>query len=272
MKYFKTAAIAIVCLIFTCCGNNSGKRVYVGGAGEGNDLVNLLKEERFQIKESPSVTEALEAAKPGSAVLLIAGGYPDTPVTLTKTDLNTIKEKGLKVFAEFATLPDQNPEIKEIGVERVVVTKEMGDSLRPMDLLTINRAAYLEAEADDPLMVIARVAGFDTAVFGLNDTPSSPLVYKQDENLWISTSKLTDFARLRLIPERKWKPFWETIISELTGRKTVFKNWPTLITPSYSKNQPLPATARRDAVAKGIEWFFNGHFLIHQDWKESWII
>ena len=91
----------------------------------------------------------------------------------------------------------------------MVVTKEIGDSLKPMDLLTINRAAYLETEATDPIMVIARVAGFDTAVYGLEDTPSSPLVFKQNDNLWISTSKLSDFASLRLIPERKWKPFWE---------------------------------------------------------------
>jgi hypothetical protein len=163
-------------------------------------------------------------------------------------------------------------ELKEIGVERIVVTKPLGDSLKPMDLLTINRAVYLKTEAADPLMVIARVAGFDSAVFGLEDTPSSPLVYKPSDHIWISTSKLSDFAHLRLIPERKWQPFWETVISDLTGRKVTFKNWPTLIAPAYSENAKLPKDARKQAVQKGIEWFFNGHFLIHQDWKESWIM
>lgn len=272
MNFLKTAALAITCVATISCGNNAGKVIYVGGSGEGNDLVQLLKEERFKIRESPTATGALEAAKPGSAVLLLGGGYPDSPQALSKIDIANIKEKGLKVFAEFTTLPEQATEIKEISVERVVVTKEIGDSLKPMDLLTINRAAYLETEATDPIMVIARVAGFDTAVYGLEDTPSSPLVFKQNDNLWISTSKLSDFARLRLIPERKWQPFWEAMISDLTGGKVAFKNWPALISPAYSKNQPLPETARKDAVEKGIEWFFNGHFLIHPEWKETWLM
>ena len=100
-------------------------------------------------------------------------------------------------------------------MERVVVTKRIGEDLKPMDLLTINRAVYVKAEAADPLMVIARVAGFDTAVFGLENTPSSPLVYKPNDNLWISTSKLSDFAKLRFMPERNWKLFWEAVMSHM---------------------------------------------------------
>ncbi len=297
MRILKIAAITLVGAIAISCGNNSGKVIYVGGADEGNDLVKLLNEERFKIKESSTVSEALEAAKPGSAVILVAGGYPDTPLELTEKDLGAIKEKGLKVFAEFAVAGPSTPSTNsgtggstgsptgqcsgteevssgtgEIGVERVVVTKQIGEGLKPMDLLTINRAVYVKAEAADPLMVIARVAGFDTAVFGLENTPSSPLVYKPNDNLWISTSKLSDFAKLRFMPERNWKLFWEAVMSDLTGKKVVFKEWPTTVAPAYSKTEKLPKTARKAAIAKGIEWFFNGHFLIHQEWKESWLM
>ena len=282
MRFLKTAVLAIVSVIVISCGSNSGKVIYVGGADEGNDLVKLLNEERFKIKESATVSEALEAAKPESAVILVAGDYPDTPLELTEKDLGAIKEKGLKVFAEFAVMAGPSTVrqahdgassgTEEIGVERVVVTKQIGEDLKPMDLLTINRAVYIKAEAADPLMVIARVAGFDTAVFGLENTPSSPLVYKPNDNLWISTSKLSDFAKLRFMPERNWKLFWEAVMSDLTGKKVVFKEWPTTVAPAYSKTEKLPKTARRAAIAKGIEWFFNGHFLIHQDWKESWLM
>jgi hypothetical protein len=102
MRFLKTAVLAIVSVIVISCGNNYGKVIYVGGADEGNDLVKLLNEERFKIKESATVSEALEAAKPESAVILVAGGYPGTPLELTEKDLGAIKEKGLKVFAEFA--------------------------------------------------------------------------------------------------------------------------------------------------------------------------
>lgn len=272
MRILKAFALALAAVTMISCGNNSGRTIYVNTQTTNNDLVNLLGKERFKIISGESVSKTLEIAKPGSAVILTSDNYPDKPQNLTESDLNTIKEKELRVFAEFVTLPGQNPEINEISVERVVVTKPLGDSLKPMDLLTINRAAYLKTEAADPLMVIARVAGFDTAVFGLEDTPFSPLVYKHGDNLWISTSKLTDFSRLRLMPESKWQSFWEYALSDLTGKKVSFKEWPALIAPAYSENAKLPKDARKQAVQKGIEWFFNGHFLIHQDWKESWIM
>ena len=272
MRILKAIALALAAVTMISCGNNSGRTIYVNTQTTDNDLVNLLEKERFKIIRSESVSKTLESAKPGSAVILVANEYPDKPQILSKKDLGTIKEKGLRVFAEFANIESGDHELKEISVERVVVTEPIGDNLKPMDLLTINRAVYIKTEADDPMMVIARVAGFDTAVYGLEDTPYDPLVFKDGENLWIGTSKLTDFARLRFMPESKWKPFWESILSELTGNEVTFKEWPKMIAPAYSENAKLPKDARKQAVQKGIEWFYNGHFLIHQDWKESWVM
>lgn len=272
MRILKAFALALAAVTMISCGNNSGRTIYVNTQTTDNDLVNLLEKERFKIIRGDSVSKTLESAKPGSAVILVSNEYPEKPQILSEKDLGTIKEKGLRVFAEFANIESGDHELKEIGVERVVVTEPIGDNLKPMDLLTINRAVYIKTEADDPMMVIARVAGFDTAVYGLEDTPYDPLVFKDGENLWISTSKLTDFARLRFMPESKWKPFWENILSELTGNEVTFKEWPKMIAPAYSEKEKLPKTARSEAIQKGIEWFYNGHFLIHQDWKESWIM
>ena len=272
MRILKAFALALAAATVISCGNNSGRTIYVSTQTTDNDLVNLLEKERFKIIRGDSMSKTLESAKPGSAVILVANEYPEKPQILSEKDLGTIKEKGLRVFAEFANIESGDHELKEIGVERVVVTEPIGDNLKPMDLLTINRAVYIKTEATDPMMVIARVAGFDTAVYGLEDTPYDPLVFKDGENLWISTSKLTDFARLRFMPESKWKPFWENILSELTGNEVTFKEWPAMIAPAYSEKEKLPKTARSEAIQKGIEWFYNGHFLIHQDWKESWIM
>lgn len=272
MRILKAIALALAAVTMISCGNNSGRTIYVNTQTTDNDLVNLLEKERFKIIRGDSVSKTLEFAKPGSAVILVANEYPDKPQILSKKDLGTIKEKGLRVFAEFANIESGDHELKEISVERVVVTEPIGDNLKPMDLLTINRAVYVKTEATDPMMVIARVAGFDTAVYGLEDTPYDPLVFKDGENLWIGTSKLTDFARLRFMPESKWQPFWENILSELTGNEVTFKEWPAMISPAYSEKEKLPKTARSEAIQKGIEWFYNGHFLIHQDWKESWIM
>ena len=271
MSRFSFILLALTVLV-SGCDCIKDKPVFVCCETADNDLVSLLREEGVRIKVRKDVDKTLSAAGQGSAVLLLGYGYPDTPLSLTQEQVELADGKDLKVFAEFATLPGTAPELKEISLERVVVTGQIGDGLKPMDLLTINRGVYYETTAENPSMVIAKVAGFDTAVFGLEGTPNSPLVFKAGRNLWISTSKLSDFAKLRLMPESKWKLFWEETLSELTGRDVSFKEWPTMIRPAYSKDQELPVKARTEAVRKGIEWFFNGHFLIHPAWKESWLM
>ena len=268
------AALLALTFSFSGCGSirQEGKPIFVCCETDDNDLVGLLREEGVRIKVRKSVDKTLSAAGRGSAVLLLGSGYPDVLLPLTQEQVNMAAGKDLKVFAEFATMPGTSPELKEINLERVVVTGQIGDGLKPMDLLTINRGVYYETTAENPSMVIARVAGFDTAVFGLEGTPNDPLVFKTGKNLWISTSKLSDFAKLRLMPESKWKLFWEGTLSELTGREVSFKGWPTMIRPAYSQDQELPEKARMEAIQKGIEWFFNGHFLIHPSWKESWLM
>ena len=270
MRIIRILSLAFATLIAVGCGS----RIYVHCDGEDNDLVRHLRSEGVRLKIYRSSSEALENAGKGSAVLLLGSGYPDKVQVVTQDQIDLIQGKGLRVFAEFAVCGDlsgEGPELEEIGIERVVVTGNMGE-LSPMDLLTVNRGVYYRAEAENPLMVIARVAGFDKAEFGLEGTPNSPLVFKQNDNLWISTSKLSDFARLRFMPESKWKVFWEGMLSDLTGSRVEFKSWPSLIAPAYSQSQKLPEKARIQAVQKGIEWFFNGHFLIHPSWKESWLM
>lgn len=261
-------ALAAAALVLTgaACLPHSGKRVNVFVTGE-NDLVRLLREEGWIVRTFSALDRTLEKAGKGSAVLLLGGGYPDTPLHLLPEHRDLMRSKSLRVFADFATVA-ADPVLDTIGVERVVVTQPVGP-LAPMDLLTVNRAVFCEAEAADPVLVIARVAGFDTAVFGLEDTPSFPLVYRPEPYCWVSTSCLSDFARLRFLPEKHWKSFWEAVLSDLTGRETVFSSWPSMVRPAYGAEAALPRDARREAIRKGVEWFFNGHFLVHPSWKET---
>lgn len=247
-----------------------GKGKYSVYGEADNDLVALLRAEGSRVRLYSSADLALEKARRHSAVLLLGGGYPDHPQTLTPEQRSLIRQKGLRVFADFFTLREE-PQLREIQFERVVVKQPLG-TLEPMDLLSVNRAVCCVEEAPDTVLCMARVAGFDKAVFGLEGTPSFPLVYRMDEGcVWASTSCLSDFARLRLMPEKHWKVFWEAVLSDLTGRSVSFSRWPSLVHPAYGADTPLPREARKEAIRKGIEWFFNGHFLVHPSWKESWL-
>ena len=241
-------------------------------ADEDNDLVTVLKDNGYRIVLSDDVQTTLEKAPEGAAVLLLNRSYPDSVRLLSGQQVSKIGEKGLRVFAEFASTADTLPQLHEIGFERVVMTDSLAPGLGTMDLLSINRGRYFrEDAAEGTVMAIAKVAGFDTAVYGLDDTPCYPLVYRKRDGLWMSTSQLSEFARLRFMPEAKWKVFWEKVIGDLTGHETRFSSWIYPVHPSYGKDVPLPDTARLASVRKGVEWFYNGHFLVDASWKKDWI-
>ena len=262
-----TAACLLLC---TAQGCTDAGTIYCCG-GEDNDLASLLEEEGFRIIREKDVQTTLEKAPESAAVLLLNAGYPDKVLQLTGAQRETIRSKQLRVFAEYASLADTVPQPEKIEFERVVVVDSLAPELWPMDLLSVNRGWYVRERAEKPLMAIARVAGFDTAVYGLEDTPNAPLVYKPDGNLWISTSQLSRFVRIRFAPSFRWKAFWETVIGDLVGRNVTFASWKSPVGPSYGENQNLPDTARLASVRKGVEWFFNGHFLVDPSWKAEWL-
>jgi hypothetical protein len=39
----------------------------------------------------------------------------------------------------------------------------------------------------------------------------------------------------------------------------------------FGRNDPLPADARRNAILKGVEWFYKGRFLVDTSWKALWL-
>ncbi len=252
----------------TASAKHKGKKVWCVAAPD-NDLATLLKKEGFVLKRAEDNSTLLKRAPKGAAVLLLGDGSSQVQ-QLSQDELDLIQQKQLRVFADFMLLPGATAETHVAGFERVVVTEKTG-SLNPMDLLTVNRARYFEAQPVRPVMVLARVAGFDDAVFGLEDTPTHPLVDCPLENLYVSTACLSEFSKLRLMPENRWQAFWEAMLSELTGREVRFETWPTRVWPAYSAHQQLPDTAKVHAVRKGVDWFWSGHFLVHPSWKADYL-
>lgn len=238
-------------------------------ASQENDLTTLLAEEGFSLVRGGNIQTVLFLAPQGAPVLLL-GENPTEINRLTAEDLAIIEQKELRVFADYTLLPGQQRDLREVNWERVVVTEKIG-TLNPMDLLSINKARFLATEPVCPSLVIARVAGFDDAVFGLKETPTHPLLDHPRKNLYVSTAYLSDFSRLRLMPENRWQAFWEAILSDLIQEKVHFKSWPTLVSPSYGQAEQLPDSAKLFAVQKGINWFWGGNFLVHSSWKSEYL-
>ena len=240
-----------------------------------NDLVVLLKKEGYGLKHYANARQAVNALPAGSALFLLADGYPSRKNNVDHQSLQAAAAKEIKVYIEYASSQadlDTGDSVKVSRLERGVITSNFfGDRLQPMDLLGINDCHYLPAKVENTLIVLARVAGFDRAEYGLTNTETHPLLYAKG-NILVATSKLTNFRTGRYGPNASWKVLWEYILSWMTGKEDLrFASWSSDVTPMYSASQPLPAGARRAAVARGAQWFYKGHFFVHPSWKNMWL-
>lgn len=246
--------------------------LYVGT--DNNDLVLLLAREGNKMISCQTISEALDAAPYGGHVLLLAKDYPEKIGQLHKNELEKINKKDLKVYLEYYLIGDTDtfPTPKAMSLERVVVTDTaFFQDLPYMSLLTINGSYVLPLESKNPLLVTAKVAGFDKAEYGLNDTESMPLLFHLDSNILVATAPLSCFASARFSPETSWKKVWESILPAMSKRKMTLESWISYVQPSYQQTTRLPNNARKKSIENGIEWFYNGHFLIDKSWKAEWV-
>lgn len=264
--------LALICFcLFTGC--KMKEPVYCVAPAD-NNLVRLFEKENIPFINYPSVQSAIESVPEGKALLLLASDKPEKITNITQTDIEAITSKKLRVYIEYAAIGvDTVPVSKVLDLERVVVSDSLFfKNLSYMSLLTVNACPVLLADTKQPpLLVVAKVAGFNKAEYGLENTPSLPLLYFYNEYILAATTPLSCFATARFMPERSWQTVWEAILTHLTGTLYQFSSWLTFVSPSFGETEKLPAYARKQSVEKGIEWFFNGCFLIYDSWKKDWV-
>lgn len=260
-----------VCVISPLNAEAKGKLIF--SADDGNDLYRLLVSEGCNPLRFDTADEAIAAAGKGDAVIITAQGYPEKPVTVSETLIDAAKRKNLKIYAEYVGgYPGVKIDSTAFAgtVERAVITSDFfRPTLDRMDLLGINGCHIYRADVKNPLMCYARLAGYDTARYGLTDTDVYPLLWRSGDTM-LAFSCLSCFETARYAPVASWQAVWTSIIRWLTGdKKFTFKNWSSDPRPTYGRNDEISASARRDAVGRSAEWLYNARLLIHPAWRDS---
>jgi hypothetical protein len=271
---FRYWLLIIITIVFTSCGSTSKEKINVVGP-ENNDLVQWLEGEGFALAFHSDISSALEVMENEATLLVLSGDYPHKRVAIPEDFFTVTKEKNIKFYLEFPEDfegLESNGEVMKTRLERaVVVSDQFGTKLSPMKILGINDCHVISSEVSDPLLVVAKVAGLDRAVYGLEGVPAYPLLFKKDQG-FIGLSKLSGFAKGRFGPEAHWKVMWSHIITELTGNKSFsFDSWPRLLEPSFSATAELDREDKMNSVKNGVDWFEKGKFYIAKDWKDYWL-
>ncbi len=267
-------------------GPHSASQTINAGAGTGqlvfccserNDLWRVLADRRDPAIRArvDTLADAMAAARRGDGLLVLADGYPTAPTTLPDDFVERVVERGLRAYVEFpARLSGLNvAPPRAIDKERIVVTSDVfGRDLAPMHIAMLHDCHYVpvSGEGVEPELVVAHVAGFETAVYGLPKDAQPILLQLPGRPVMVATSKLSHFITARYAPIGAWQSIWRRILGWLSpGRAIGDLNWTPTVRPSFARDDPMPADETVRAVARGADWFFRARMLLTPDWRED---
>jgi hypothetical protein len=240
-----------------------------------NDVYRAVTDGGANCRRVSNPSDAITAAEPGSGVLLLSDAYPDRPVLLPGELMKQAGAKNLRVYAEFAshTALSGNPRFAEW--HRAVVTSPFfGRSLPALRILSAHQCQYLAiqppAEAT-PHLVMARVAGFDTAVFGIPQKDVHALLFEEEGGrILTATTQLSRFITARYAPFTAWSTVWEAILSWVVRAESPIrlKASPD-VRPAYPAVVRLPDDGERRAFSRGVDWYRQAHLFIHPSWAHK---
>lgn len=220
-----------------------------------------------------TVSEAIANAPERTGVLVLADKYPQRATEIDPTQFDKAKRKHLRIYIEFpASLPGKEVSLpRETTWERVVVNSgNFGDALPKMRILGISDCHFVAVlHPPVPDLVIARVAGFDTAVFGLPERAYPLLFSLPEQGLFVATTKLSSFVSGRFAPSRDWRVVWQKILFWLDPDHEAQLDYTPVVTPAYGNIQKLPPTFERDAFDAAAHWFSHSHLLISSQQKPT---
>ncbi len=251
---------------------DTNNRIHVY-SNESNDLYQLLKSNGENCIRYDDINTALKSCEKNEVLLILAKNYPAATTVIPGDFYKRVNKKDLKTYIEFPNHleSDITGEIKSTKKERLVVTSNFfGEELSPMRILDAGLYFYIDIPERESHLKGANVAGFDKALYGLEKTKSSPILF-EDSNVLISTTKLSDFNKSRYSPINAWQSTIGGILFYLSIEMAAESvTWNPIVKPSYNAIVPLPENAYELAVERGAEWYKKARFLIHPDWKNQW--
>ena len=240
---------------------------------ERNDMLAAARKGALPTKVFATVAGAVAAGGDNDGLFVLAEamlpsnpGKPQTAsgTNVTEAEWAAIRAKKLSVYLEFpGSLPGGAPlPVAQTVFERVVVSAKAGlpsgappAALGHLRLLHPHKLvdfavlpAALLPKAD---LALAKVAGYDTAVFGLppaNET--HPFLVAASPELLVAATQLSYCRRRRFAPSDRWMAVVAHIFGVVSGghwkpSDTAEPLWVPAVGPSFGKQEALPADAER---------------------------
>lgn len=239
---------------------------------EDHELLRVLEASGIRYQRENTFAESVSAATSGTGVLLLADDYPLGRTQVDPAALKLARGKNLRLFLEY---PDEiagvafDPMTTTTWERAVVTTSSLLPSVQPLEILSVSGARFLPTTAPRTLVSIARVAGYDQAVFGLPET-ARPLLFELPKwNALVATTGLSKFVSGRYGPSAAWGGLWKDILTHLAGEPVPELRWTPSVRPAYGPEAKLPAKAEREALEAAAGWLVDSRLLISAGRQEE---
>lgn len=239
-----------------------------------NDLYQALIQSGYHYPRYDTIDQTLEAAPEGSCVFLLADEYPSKTNTLTTEQLKKAQSKKLKLYLEyFSEVPGYSiGSVKHTQWERCVVNSDLfGPALPKMQILMAHDCHFLPVETTvEPLVVVAKVAGYDSAILGLPEVTYPILMKSADGQMILATTGLSRFKTGRYAPKNEWKALWKSILNqfETTDHFPQF-DWESDVHPTWGKGETLPSDFENQTFSRAVNWIHHSQLFPDADQVES---
>jgi hypothetical protein len=265
------AAGLLVALALLACFPATAAKPLIFSCAASNDLSQVARDNGVELRLFDTPRAAVAAAEQGDGVLLLADGYPTKTTPLDAELFTAAAGKKLRLYVEY---PSYLPGVvlgppRNTHWERAVVASDaFAPALDKLRILAIHGCRFVPLQADKPDIVIGRVAGFDTAVFGLAKE-SYPILCvlpspEGGRGVLVATTKLSHLLTGRYAPQEAWRSIWRHVFNWLQpGPSPVELSWTPRVRPSFRAGEPLPADVEQQALRRGVDWYFNSRLVVH---------
>ena len=275
----KLAINVLAVLSVLCAGEAKAASHNAGGnlvfaCREDNDLYQVITANSAKYPRFDTAAKAIESAQEGCGVLILADEYPDKTTIVGGELFELAAKKKLRLYVEYpASLPKMEVgKPQEIAYGRGVATSDMfGEGFKKLGVVEIRGCHFVPVKADNPYIILAKVAGYDTAVFGLPKKDSYPILFEHSQSgILVSTTKLSQFVTGRYAPCKAWQAIWGEILRRLGPETQPVLKWTPTVRPRYGPDEQLPTDVEQQVFKKGIQWFSDSRMFIHPSWKHKY--
>jgi len=244
---------------------SSGKCRFYFCCQADNDLYQILKNNDFDCMRFDRLDTAMAGVPQESSLLVLAAGYPNRTTQITSEQFEQARKKNLRLYIEY---PVRLPGLEvappaRLKIERAVVTSDFfGPKLRALRILSISGKHVTPVDVPETHLVAARVAGFDTAVYGLPQEIFPLLFEHPTGTMLIATTKLSHFVTGRYSPTDAVESLWQGILRWLCrGRPVPELRWTPTVRPTYQRDATLPKDIEEQVIRRAGQWYYRSKLL-----------